>query len=613
MVEVEVFQEVFEEVEARVGRGCAAPPTSRHATSLHATPFHSSRLFPPTDRDCEYSLFRRAMSAAARVGTVAAPAPKLVARAFLKLGQWRWALADDMDDATLADVLGAFRTATDACRQWAKAWHHWALFNAAAMEHYTKISPAAATRHVAPAISGFFRSIALGGSAPQKRKGGPLQDILRLLTLWFNHGAAPEVEAALMEGFGHVSIDTWLAVIPQIVARIHSNSPPVRALIHQLLVRIGRQHPQALLYPLLVACKSQSTSRRSAAMVVLDNLRQHSALLVEQAQVVSLELIRVAILWHEAWHEALEEASQLYFGEQNVDGMLRVLAPLHHIIERLGAETLHEISFVQAYGRELQEANEWCQKYRETGREEELNQAWDLYYHVFKRINKQLPTLTTLELQYVSPRLLNAQGLELCVPGNYMPGVPGGSVTIAAFAPTMHVITSKQRPRRLQIHGSDGKDYGYLLKGHEDLRQDERVMQLFGLVNMLLNSTPATATRDLSIARYAVVPLSPNSGLIGWVPNCDTLHALIREHRDAHKVPLNLEHRLMLAMAPDYDHLPLVNKVREKSRARRRRETRARIDVQIRARVSRPRVGEAMMIRSTHILLNRRGLPPRRR
>jgi len=92
-------------------------------------------------------------------------------------------------------------------------------------------------------------------------------------------------------------------------------------------------------------------------------------------------------------------------------------------------------------------------------------------------------------------------------------------VTIAAFAPTMHVITSKQRPRRLQIHGSDGKDYGYLLKGHEDLRQDERVMQLFGLVNMLLNSTPSTATRDLSIARYAVVPLSPNSGLIGWVSN----------------------------------------------------------------------------------------------
>ena len=61
------------------------------------------------------------MSAAASLGTGPAPAPKLVARAFLKLGQWRWAISDDMADDTLTDVLTAFRTATDACRQWAKA------------------------------------------------------------------------------------------------------------------------------------------------------------------------------------------------------------------------------------------------------------------------------------------------------------------------------------------------------------------------------------------------------------------------------------------------------------------------------------------------------------
>jgi Phosphatidylinositol 3- and 4-kinase len=71
------------------------------------------------------------------------------------------------------------------------------------------------------------------------------------------------------------------------------------------------------------------------------------------------------------------------------------------------------------------------------------------------------------------------------------------------------------------------------------LLQDERVMQLFGLVNTMLANDRATAERDLSIARYAVIPLSPNSGLIGWVPNTDTLHALIREYRDARKVLLN--------------------------------------------------------------------------
>ena len=30
---------------------------------------------------------------------------------------------------------------------------------------------------------------------------------------------------------------------------------------------------------------------------------------------VSSELIRVAILWHEQWHEALEEASRFFFGD----------------------------------------------------------------------------------------------------------------------------------------------------------------------------------------------------------------------------------------------------------------------------------------------------------
>lgn len=58
------------------------------------------------------------------------------------------------------------------------------------------------------------------------------------------------------------------------------------------------------------------------------------------------------------------------------------------------------------------------------------------------------------------------------------------------------------------MYGSDGKEYMFLLKGHEDIRQDERVMQLFGLVNTLLSIDPQTSKKDLSIRRYPVIPLS---------------------------------------------------------------------------------------------------------
>lgn len=66
-------------------------------------------------------------------------------------------------------------------------------------------------------------------------------------------------------------------------------------------------------------------------------------------------------------------------------------------------------------------------------------------------------------------------------------------------------------------------------------------VQLFGLVNTLLANARASAELDLAIQRYSVIPLSPNSGLIGWVPNCDTLHQLIREYRDQRKVLFGLD------------------------------------------------------------------------
>lgn len=54
------------------------------------------------------------------------------------------------------------------------------------------------------------------------------------------------------------------------------------------------------------------------------------------------------------------------------------------------------------------------------------------------------------------------------------------------------VIPSKQRPRKISMQGEDGRDYVFLLKGHEDLRQDERVMQLFGQVGLLEHSACPT-------------------------------------------------------------------------------------------------------------------------
>ncbi|XP_053376740.1 serine/threonine-protein kinase mTOR-like [Mercenaria mercenaria] len=494
---------------------------------------------------------------------------KLMARCYLKLGDWSEANLG-LNEQTIPQVLDYFALATEHDKNWYKAWHMWALMNYEAVLFYKQkdsgsqsqeinlpITPRPDTiaakihKYCVPAVHGFFKSISLSSQ-------NSLQDTLRLLTLWFDYGQWPEVHEALTDGIKAIKIDNWLQVIPQLIARIDTSRTLVGRLIHQLLMDVGKEHPQALIYPLTVASKSNVTARQNAANKVLKNMREHSNTLVQQAMLVSDEFIRVAILWHELWHEGLEEASRLYFGERNVKGMFSTLEPLHAMMER-GPQTLKETSFNQAYGRDLMEAQEWCKKYQRSGNVKDLTQAWDLYYHVFRRISKQLPQLTSLELQYVSPKLLRCQDLELAVPGTYDPKQP--VIKIRRVQSSLAVITSKQRPRKISVFGSNGQEYQFLLKGHEDLRQDERVMQLFGLVNSLLLSNPETFRRNLTIQRFSVIPLSTNSGLIGWVPHTDTLHSLIRDYREKKKILLNIEHRLMLRMAPDYDHLTLMQKV----------------------------------------------------
>jgi len=495
-----------------------------------------------------------------RYGDQPSDAQKLLARCYLKQGQWQMAMAPQEWRTHYArDILASYAAATKNNPKWYKAWHAWALANfdivtsttAPADREVEDLPDEFVAAHVVPAINGFFKSISLSTTSA-------IQDTLRLLTLWFAHGRHEGVSQAVNEGVKLVSVDTWLGVIPQLIARINQPNHLVRAGVSHLLCEVGRAHPQALVYPLTVSMKSEVQTRSQAAKTVMKNMRQHSPVLVEQAELVSTELVRIAVIWHEQWFEAMEEASRVYFGDDNVEAMFAILDPLHDLLDK-GPQTLREVSFIQAFGRDLDEARRWCSTYKKTKDRGDLQAAWDVYYQVFTKIRRQLQGINTVELQYVSPKLREVRNLDLAVPGTYQSGKP--IVCIGSFEESARVISSKQRPRELRMTGSDGQLYGFLLKGHEDIRQDERVMQLFGLVNNLLSKDSESSKRHLNIQRYSAVPLSHQCGLLGWVSHSDTLHELIRSYRESRKILINIEHRIMLQMAPDYDNLTLMQKV----------------------------------------------------
>ncbi|BFU19876.1 fkbp-rapamycin associated protein frap putative [Entamoeba histolytica] len=391
-----------------------------------------------------------------------------------------------------------------------------------------------------------------------------LQDTLRLLTILFKFGKYYEVEHAISSGINELPIEIWLHVVPQIIARIQSEVGSVRRVTKELLTIIGKAHPQAIVYALTVASKSPNKDRKDVAISIIEKIKKESGHLVQQAMLVSEELVGAAIIPYEMWKEAIELASKEFYINKNFKQMMEVLKPLMKKLEK--PNTPRDESFRLIYGKELKEAFEYCLRYEKEYKEgeeiqyiDDLAIAWEIYSRIYNRLNNTINKISRLELSLIAPRLSEAHDLDIAVPGTYKAN--SGIITIKSIYPILEVIPSKQRPRKLTIIGSNGKEYQYVLKGHEDLRQDERVMQLFGLVNDLLASNSETSKIHLFIHCYDVIPLSPMSGLIGWVPHSITIHQFVKEYRNGKNVQVDTEKILCNRIAPRYDNLTTLQKL----------------------------------------------------
>lgn len=118
------------------------------------------------------------------------------------------------------------------------------------------------------------------------------------------------------------------------------------------------------------------------------------------------------------------------------------------------------------------------------------------------------------------------------MPGQYsglVQPLPDTHIKISSFAPDLLVMGSLRRPKRLNIHGNDEKDHPFLVKGGEDLRLDQRVQQLFSVMNEILSNDPAAAKRRLAIKTYQVVPMTTKVGIIEWIENTKPLKEIIEE------------------------------------------------------------------------------------
>jgi len=139
-----------------------------------------------------------------------------------------------------------------------------------------------------------------------------------------------------------------------------------------------------------------------------------------------------------------------------------------------------------------------------------------------------------MPLTRFSPMLHNFEGNldpgALVVPGQHLTLSPvrceNDAPKLSSCDPEISVLSSKARPKRLKMRGSDGKEYVWLVKGGEDLRQDERLQQMFSSINHTLSADVKCSQRRLNLVTYAVIPVSKRTGLVEWVQDTKPMDEL---------------------------------------------------------------------------------------
>jgi FKBP12-rapamycin complex-associated protein len=399
------------------------------------------------------------------------------------------------------------------------AWRDWATMQTRLVENGNQ-------RAIAPALKGYMEAISL-----TQNSAAVVQDMLMILALWSTHASSDSM-TAFETHLPQLPSSAWCRVVPQLIAKIDFGPDRSCLLAAKVILSVFQEHPNDVIFPVLLAA-SASGRRERIGRMLLDRFAETQPKLVADGRMVSTELCRVA---KEAWNTAIFAAWEMYTAYNNAPsrvGRARLIEQLSAFHAQVSApSTTAESGFLMRNGQLLTSARASIEAWTADGSNDApLHAAFQCYEAIYRNSANKV-TGKTMDLQFWSPLLFTAQNLDVAVPSHVDSN--DGLVGISRFVPTVGVITSKQAPRKMQIVGSNGATYSFLVKGGEDLRLDERVMQLFDLINVLLatHKSPSVLS-GLNIQRYSVTPISSTVGLCGWVDECDTLHELISGDRDS--------------------------------------------------------------------------------
>ncbi|KAI0897246.1 phosphatidyl inositol 3-kinase [Annulohypoxylon nitens] len=329
------------------------------------------------------------------------------------------------------------------------------------------------------------------------------QTLPRILTLWLELGAqvdkAPEGKISLSKELHHrrktqlSSLHKYLnksifrlpayifyTALPQLVARIAHPNMEVFMLLEEIILKVVEAHPRQALWSLFAVTTSRQTNtdRRVRGQRLMQKIRDRS----KKVESGSLEL-----------------KTLLRMGEKLAEQLLLACS---------NGDFQSNRTTVASITRDLN-FNHKCT-------------PCPLVVPIEICLTATLPTLTDNVKKH------KAFSRDV--------------ILVQSFLDEVLVLGSLAKPRKLTARGSNGVNYGLLIKPKDDLRTDQRLMEFNGMINRSLKRDAESSRRQLYIKTYAVTPLNEECGIIEWVDGLKTLRDILLNIYRSRGIMPNYQH-----------------------------------------------------------------------
>ncbi|XP_028288750.1 DNA-dependent protein kinase catalytic subunit isoform X2 [Parambassis ranga] len=326
-----------------------------------------------------------------------------------------------------------------------------------------------------------------------------------------------------------MSIPCWMLIswISQMVALLDK---PEAVAVQHCIRQIAECYPQALVYALMISSESYQFEDSAAGHQQQEFVNGLRSMLDKGGAVKKFvdalqQLTNPEMLFKDWWDGVKNELDKPRFDKNQMSSMYGEMHSL--LVDRSadGHGTFRK-KFIQKFSKEVEKLlGPNGSKLFEKRKNRDFLRQVDNLAASMRGFQKEPGNLKEYS-PWLSGFKADSFSNELEIPGQYdgrSKPLPEYHAKITGFDERVKVMSSIRRPKRLIIRGDDERDHPFLVKGGEDLRQDQRIEQLFAVMNILLNHDTSCTQRGLQLRTYQVIPINTRIGLIEWMENTSTL------------------------------------------------------------------------------------------